>query len=231
MELTVPAALVRWTGAPRLIPSRYPVAGLFDRIAAPADLDALIELEGWTNDRVTAELGILSAIPREEWVVGRSMASVVMAAFCHPRPGGGRFSSDERGAWYAAREIDTALAESVYHRTEELREVGAFETRVQMRVYLADFAARFHDVRPFFASAARDARWAPVYDSRDYSASQRLARRLLGEGSNGIVYRSVRHARGECIACFRPALVRNVRAGGHYEFRWEGRPVPTVRRL
>jgi hypothetical protein len=236
MDVPVPGALVRWRGAPRLIPSRYPAVGLFDRVAAPDDVDALIELEGWTNDRVTGELGILSAIPRNEWVFGRSMASVVMAAFCHPRPGGGRFSSGDRGAWYAARSIETALGESSYHRTEELREVGVFETRVEMRVYLGDFASRFHDARPFFPSASGPAPragsfWKSVYDARDYSTSQRLAQQLLEDGSNGIVYRSVRHQAGECLACFRPALVRNVRVGGHYEFRWEGTPEPRIRRL
>jgi hypothetical protein len=70
-----------------------------------------------------------------------------------------------------------------------------------------------------------------VYDPDDYGASQALARRLLQAGSNGIVFRSVRDPGGECIACFRPSLVRRVRAGGHYEFRWEGRPDPVVRRL
>ena len=63
MELTIAEALVRWRGAPRLIPSRYPVVGLFDRVASPADLEALFELEGWTNDRITAAAGVLSAIP------------------------------------------------------------------------------------------------------------------------------------------------------------------------
>ncbi len=147
MELTPPESFVRWTGAARLVPSRYPVVGLLDRVASAEDLHAIFELEGWTNDRVNGELGRLHDIPREEWVTGRAMASVVMAAFCHPRVGGGRFSSEERGAWYAAKAVTTALAESVYHRTQELREVGGFETRVQMRVYLADFRGRFHDVR------------------------------------------------------------------------------------
>jgi hypothetical protein len=226
--------LVRWRAAARLIPSRYPAVGLFDAVASPEDIDALIELEGWTNDRITSELGILSAVPREEWVFGRSMASVIMAAYCHPRPGGGRFSSDTRGAWYAGRTLETALAESSYHRTEELREIGVFDARVEMRVYLADFSSRFHDVRPFFPTPDDQASvsfWQAVYDGRDYTASQRLARRLLDEGASGVVYRSVRHDRGECIACFRPALVRNVRVGGHYEFRWTGTPDPQIRRL
>jgi hypothetical protein len=170
-------------------------------------------------------LGLLHTIPEQEWVTGEPMASVVMAAYCHPRPGGGRFSTEERGAWYAGRAIATALAESVYHRTAELREVGGFETAVQMRVYLADFRARFHDVR----SANRS--WVPLYDPDDYSEPQALARQLLQAGSNGLVYRSVRDPEGECIACFRPPLVRHVRAGGHYEFRWEGRPDPVIRKL
>ena len=222
MELTT--RFVRWGAAPRLVPSRYPSVGLLDRVASPGDLDALFELESWTNDRISSELGPLRIIPRDEWVTGRPMASVIMAAFCHPRQGGGRFSSEDRGAWYAARAIETALAESIYHRTAELREVGGFETRVEMRVYLAEFNARFVDVRA--ANAPR-----PLYDPNSYAASQSFARGILDSGGNGIVYRSVRHEGGECVACFRPALVRNVRVGGYYELRWSGRPEPSVRKL
>jgi hypothetical protein len=220
----VPEALIRWRGAARLVPSRFPVAGLFDRVAAPADLEVVFELEAWTNDRISAEVGLLHRIPRAEWVVGKPMASVIMAAFCHPAVGGGRFSEEDRGAWYAARFLETAVAESVYHRTREIGEVGGYETRMQLRVYLADFSARFRDVRSLRGASA-------LYASDDYSASQRFARGLLGAGSNGVVYRSVRHTGGECLACFRPRLVTNVRVGGHYEFRWEGRPEPVVRRL
>jgi hypothetical protein len=225
MELTAPPeSLLRWTSAPRLIPSRYPTAGLLDRVAAPDDLAALFTLEGWTNDRLSNELGILHTIPREEWVTGRPMASVIMAAYCHPGIGG-RFNTGERGAWYAARTLTTALAESVFRRTQELREIKAFETRVQLRVYLADFRARFHDIRP-----AKRA-WEPLYAPDDYASSQAFASRLLADGSNGVVYRSVRDPDGECLACFRPGLVQNVRVGGYYEFRWEGRPEPIVRRI
>jgi hypothetical protein len=224
MEL-IPESLVRWTAAPRLVPSRYPAVGLLDRVAVPSDLPALFELEGWTNDRISNELGLLHTIPKDEWVTGRAMASVVMAAFCHPRPGGSRFSTEERGAWYAARTLPTALAESIYHRTSELREVGGFETMMQMRVYLADFRAKFHDIR------ADNTALQSLYDPNDYGASQVVGRQLLEAGSNGIVYRSVRDASGECIVCFRPALVRNIRVGGYYEFKWMGSPDPVVRKL
>ena len=51
-------------------------------------------------------------------------------------------------------------------------------------------------------------------DPDRYDASQRLARELLSAGSAGVVYNSVRHTAGTCIACFRPALVNNVHKGG-----------------
>jgi hypothetical protein len=201
-----------------LIPSRYPSTGILDRVASPADLPLMFELEAWSNDRVSAELGLLHRLPENEWVTG-PQATVIMAAFCHPRLAGGRFNSVERGAWYAARKLATAHAEIAWHRTRELAEVGVFETRVQMRLYLADFSAQFHDVR------------AADQDPDSYTRSQALARELLAGGSNGVVYRSVRDAAGECIACFRPKLVANVRPDAHFEYRWEGTRTPVIRQL
>lgn len=199
--------------------------GVFDAVASPEDLARIIELESWTNDRISTEVGTLHRVPKEEWVTGRPMASVVMAAFCHPRPGGGRFNGPERGAWYAGTELDTAHAEVVYHRGRELAEIGVFETKLQMRLYLADFNAAFHDVR---ANTPENRR---LYDPVNYQASQDFARRLLADGSNGIAYRSVRRPGGECIACFRPALVGNVRPDRHFEYRWEGRGEPAIKGL
>jgi RES domain-containing protein len=210
-----------WRGAHRLIPSRFPSVGILDRVSRPEDLEAVIALEGWTNDRLAAETGRLHVLPRDEWVVGEPMATVVMAAFCHPRVGGGRFNGPSRGAWYASRSLDTAIAETVYHRTRELEEIGCLEARVEMREYVADFHADFHDVRRGPSTAA-------LHDPYDYTASQALAARLLESRSAGIVYRSVRHSGGECLACFRPRLVKRVRVGVHLEYRWEGKKEPRV---
>jgi hypothetical protein len=182
----------------------------------------IFELESWTNDRISAELGILRRIPIDEWVTGKPMASVVMAAFCHPRPGGGRFNGPERGAWYAGTQLETAHAEVVYHRGRELAEVRLTEARLQMRLYLADFSAEFHDVRE------DNPRNRPLHDPVSYSASQELGLRLLAEGSNGILYRSVRRVGGQCICCFRPRLVANVRADRHFEYHWTGGAPPAI---
>jgi hypothetical protein len=216
---------IRWSETCRLVPSRYPTVGILDQVSNARDLPFIFELESWSNDRISTELGLLHRIPEAEWVVGRPMASVIMAAFCHPRPTGGRFNGPERGAWYAGTSSDTAHAEAVYHRTAELAEVGVFETRVQMRMYLADFDAAFHDARPDIPKNR------PLHDPNSYASSQAFARELLESGSNGILYRCVRRTGGECIACFRPRLVLNVRQGAHFEYRWEGTRTPVIRRL
>lgn len=210
--------------AHRLVASRYPPAGILDSVANPDELAAVFELEGWTNDRISTELGVLGRLPRDEWVVGQAMASVVMAAYCHPRPGGGRFNDSDRGAWYAAFSIRSAQAEVAYHRGRELAEVGVTDARLEMREYVADFSGPFHDIR-----AGRT--WQAAHAPDRYDASQRLARELLAAGANGIVYRSVRHPGGTCLACFRPRLVARVRVGGHYVFEWTGGAVSRITRL
>jgi len=225
MDLTSPRLWLRLQDTHRLISSRYPPVGLFDTVTSSEDLAAVVELEGWTNDRLSVELGLLHLIPPEEWVVGRPHATAVMAAFCHPRPGGGRFNDEDRGAWYAAFALETAHAEVIYHRTRELTEIGVFEARVEVRQYLADFYAQFHDIR------GEDPAFARLHDPDSYSASQAFARALRAEGADGIAYRSVRKPGGECIACFRPPLVQNVRPAAHFEYRWSGTSQPAIRLL
>ena len=51
---------------------------------------------------------------------------------------------------------------------------------------------------------------------REYAAT------LLAAGSSGIVYPSVRQRRGTCLACFRPALVTNLKKGSTVTLRFPG---------
>ena len=207
-----------------MVPSRWPAVGIFDAVARPEDVAAVIELESWTNDRLQAELGQLPLLPPDEWLVGVPNASVVMAAFCHPAPGGARFSSAELGAWYAAFALRTAHREATHRRRLEFDEVRRPPSRVQMREYVAGFRAAFHDVRPA-------ARWPRLHHPTSYRDSQRLAARLRADGSAGIVYESVRDPGRHCLAAFRPRLVQGVRQGAHYEYRWDDAGAVAIRRL
>lgn len=117
---------------------------------------------------------------------------------------GARFSGPERGVWHAAFELATAQSEVGFQKTVQLAEIGRFEDSVTYDDYVADFTASFHDLR-------RASGFHACLHPASYRRSQRLAERLLDEGSLGIVYPSVRRARGTCLACFRPTLVANLR--------------------
>jgi len=209
----------------RLVAAVHPVTGILDVLVESSDLDAVVELEQWTDDRITNELGILLRLPRSDWVTGVPWAHVIMSAFTHPALAGARFNDSSRGAWYTTGDLDTAHAESIHHRRELLAEIGAFETVMRVRCWLADFGGDFHDL------TAPRADFAPYYDPQSYEASQRLARELLGVGSRALVYRSVRRGEGRCIACFEPRAVDNVRPGGVYEYLWSGPAHPRVRQV
>lgn len=175
--------------------------------ADDGDLDRLLELEGATNDRLLGEAGLLPGISVHELVFGISYAHIVNAAFTHAYPSGSRFNLADRGAWYAAFALKTAQAEVAFHKTQELQEINWRDEEVTTYAdYLADFRADFHDVRG-------DSGFAKYLNPTSYGNSQLLARELLAGGSAGIIYPSVRHSAGTCLACFRPALVSNVRKG------------------
>jgi RES domain-containing protein len=222
--------LVRRRDTHRLVPSRHGDSVLAE-VAAPGDLDAIFALDAATNDRLHAHAQRLPGIGLDELVFGVPHAQVVNAAFCHAHPLGARFNGPDRGAWYAAFDLDTSKAEVAFHKAVQLAEVRRFDDSVTYDDYLADFSASFHDLRrPVRRSAQRHGGdFRACLDPASYVASQQLAETLLETGSLGIVYPSVRHAGGTCLACFRPALVGNVRRGKTWRFTWRGTPQPVVK--
>lgn len=206
------------TNTHRLIPTRYSEDpdGVLARLGLPQSLsENLRELDGATSDRLHGEANLLPGITVHELVFGVPYDHIVNAAFCYARPGGARFSSSYRGAWYASFARKTAQAEVAYHYARALQEIDwREEETVSYRDYLADFRADFHDLR-------QAPRFADCLDSDSYKASQHLAADLLHRGSAGIIYPSVRHKDGTCLACFRPALVANVRQGEKLTFTFK----------
>ncbi|MGE3277937.1 MAG: RES family NAD+ phosphorylase [Vicinamibacterales bacterium] len=219
-----PVTIVRQFDTHRLIPSKHVRGGdsvLAELVEDDGDLQAVFELDAATNDRVLAQRSLLPGIGVEELVFGVPGASVVNASFCHAHPLGARFSGPDRGAWYAGFELETAQAEVAFHKTVQLAEIGRYDDEVTYDDYLADFSAAFHDLRSTRGFGA-------CLDRGSYLASQVLAEELLAAGSLGVVYPSVRHAGGTVVACFRPALVGNVRRDRTYRFTWEGTPAPRI---
>jgi RES domain-containing protein len=224
MKLAPRLTTLRQFDTVRLIPSRF--ADAEDSVLAPlAESDAvlrdLFDLDNATNDRLRGESGLLPGIGMDELVFGVPNFRIINAAYTYARPEGSRFNDGERGAWYCAFDLATALAEVVFHKTVEYQEIQRFDDSVSYQAMLADFTAAFHDLRGNEA-------YADCLATDSYIASQRLAAELLEAGSMGIVYPSVRNPAGTNLACFRPALVGNVRKDGAYRLTWAGSPTPSV---
>ncbi|KGI79144.1 RES domain protein [Oleiagrimonas soli] len=213
-----PKKRVRWTRAYRIVSSRFPPVGVFDRIAEPGDLEALYAIEGMTNPRLRQELGQLSLVPEARRISGPG-STPVMAAFTHRNPEGSRFSDGSYGVFYAAHSVATAIEETVFHREQFLAATREPPIHLQMRCYRTTISATLHDLR---------GGWPKAHDLDSYVDSQALARRLRDAGSHGIVYDSVRDAGGQCVAAFYPDVVAPCVQAGHYIYRWDGTRISAV---
>jgi RES domain len=224
VESALATSEVRWQPCFRVIPSRYPTIHLFERVADPVDWEALYWIESLTNPRLRDEIGDIELVPREERVFGPG-GSVIMAPFTHLDPAGSRFADGTFGAFYAASSLATSVAETCFHREIFLRSTREGPLELDMRSYLVDVVARFHDIR------GKKDLMSDIYDPDSYVASQAFGRNLKFSGSNGVVYESVRHAGGQCLAIYRPRLIQNLRQGVHLRYAWDGVRISRVYEL
>ena len=188
---------------------------MFERIADPAEWESLIALEMLTNPRVREQVGEVSLIPLEQRVSGPG-ASWIMAPFTHigwPS----RFTDGSWGVYYAARQLITSVSEKAFHMGRFLASTEEpLGTQMELRALVAKIDARFHDIRGAFPS---------VHKPDDYAPSQKLARQLREQGSNGVAYDSVRHPGGICLAAFLPKAVGLPISGPNLRFHWDGERV------
>ncbi|MGO7633598.1 RES family NAD+ phosphorylase [Rhizobium leguminosarum] len=193
----------------RLIPSQFPPIGLFETVTRAADLEAVMELVGWTNDRLVADR--IRRLPEDQWVYGVANASIVMAAFLHVAPGGMRFNGPDLGAWYAADDLRTAAAEVGHHLRREAVARGVATMARTYRSYSANLIGDYLDIRG-------EERLRPeVYDGTSYVASQVLGEEVRSSGGAGILYDSVRLKGGVAIVAHRPRNIQGVVQADHFE--------------
>jgi hypothetical protein len=140
-----------------------------------------------------------------------------MAPFTHPRPERPtRFSAGTYGVYYAGSKFETALREVAFH-------IGVFYAATRdpphdetFRTYRGSIDSLLHDLRRGDWSAFLDP------DISNYGRSQELGRHLREVGSNGVVYPSVRHAKGQCIGAFWPDVVGLPIQTKHIMLKWDG---------
>lgn len=213
---------VAWPRAYRIIRARFPPIDLFEDIADPADWEALASAEAKTNPRVMERVGNLDLVPVHRRVGGPG-ATLVMAPFVHVSPDRpSRFSDGSYGVLYAGERFDVAIAETVYHHERFMaatNEPAGWTSGFRELITSVD--ADLHDIRG-------DSTFADCLDPNRYLAAQALGRWLRNKGSNGLVYRSVRHPSGDAIAAFWPDVVGIPVQGRHLTYHWDGERVDRI---
>jgi len=215
----IPVRRIHWKSAVRIIPSVFPPADLFKRVASTGDLDAVHAIEGAFNPRLRAAGEVSSG--REERAVGPG-SSYIMAAFTHVSPDGSRFSNGTFGVFYAAQRESVAIAETRYHRERFMRATREAPCELDMRVLSVTVRAPLHDLRGMRTILP------DVYRLADYTASQLLGGVLRAGGSNGVVYDSVRLDGGRCAGVFRPRALSHCRERKHLRYVWDGASITQV---
>ncbi|WP_156714696.1 RES family NAD+ phosphorylase [Nitratireductor arenosus] len=188
------------------------------------ELALLVEIEGLTNRRLRAEQGGVGGLDARELLFRAWGHTFVNAAFAYTRPNGNRFNDGDRGAWYAAFDDLTALAEIGYHRTRELAHIGRYHDEGVYQALLAGFIGDYHDLR---ATGGLHACLDPD-PAIGYPAGQALARDLREAGARGLIYPSARRPGGTCLVAFEPHCVQNVRPGARWKLVWSGTPDYTI---
>lgn len=198
----------------RLIPSAYPPIQIFEHLLDPDELDYAYELEGLTNDRLRDEAGDISLVAPGDRVVGPG-TSPIMAAFTHVGVES-RFSTGWFGIYYAGLSLETAIAESRHSRSRFLSATNEGPQTLMMRCYRCQINAELVDLRSD----------PEVHNPENFAYSQGVGLRLKREGEMGLVYKSVRHAGGECIGALKPtALTPPAIQTQHYQFHWDGQAI------
>lgn len=219
-----PRITLAWNPAWRVIPTRFPPINLFDRVASSDDFDALYALEAMTNDRLRDEVGDIRLVAPEDRIFGRG-SGPIMAAFTHRNPLGSRFSDGSYGVFYCAQEKPTAIAETRHHSSRFLAATAEAPTRLMMRLYAVAVAGVAADLRAAAGSEPR------LVDPDDYRYAQGVGAALRAQGEHGIVYPSVRHAGGTCLAALSPRLLKSCQHAAYLEYHWDGSTIAAVYEL
>ena len=199
----------------RIIPSRFPPISVFEDVLDEAEFEIAYEIEAMTNDRVLDEIGDITRVPQKDRLFGPG-SSPVMAAFTHIGVPS-RFTDGHYGVYYAANCLDTAISETVFHRERFLAASNEPDMEITMRVYSNQATKPLLDIRPDCYTPLKDP------DPASYPHPQAVAAYWRQQNHNGLLYQSVRHDNGLCVALFRPNAATPVTQGMHLRYVWSGK--------
>jgi hypothetical protein len=198
----------------RIIPSRNPPVDLYRRVAPEQDWKTIVNVELLTNPRVREMREGLGLVRPEDMEGGRTQ-NWILAPFTYLNPEGSRFSDGTYGACFLAKDLGTALLESIRLRQQFLQRTAQEEIRLDMRVIKTALSGHFDD-----SSKVRN------FDSEREKKNYWKARQL--DGCDGAHFQSGELQNGECVEAFRPRVMRNAIQERHLTYSWDGQSIHKV---
>lgn len=209
--------------AHRIVPSHFPPIAIFESVLSQDEFEIAAEIEGLTNDRLRDLTGDIERVPFADRVFGAG-STPLMAAFTH-LGAPSRFTNGDFGVYYAASSLETAIRETVFHRERFLRATGDPAMELTMRCYISRVVLPLDDIRGEAFTDLHDPSVEQYAHSQGFAAQRRAA------GSHGLLYRSVRHDTGECVAAFRPRTMGLPWQGPHLRYVWNGECITDTFRI
>ena len=108
----------------------------------------------------------------------------------------------------------------MYHFEKFARDSNDPPRREDMRVLVGSIAQDLEDI-----SSLPEVDRLALLNPNSYDAAQAYGRQLREAGAAGILYPSVRHSGGECVAIFSPRAVDLPRQERHLNYQWDGNRV------
>ncbi len=215
-----PIVPLDWERSFRIIPTLFPERTFFDEVCSEDELEYVYYIESLTNKRIADEIGDTSKVPKDEWVLGKG-STPIMAAFTHVKAS--KFNTDYFGAYYASKELKTAIYETVYHRERFYSDNKAPAGHYHMRVYNARIkGSSFHDIQDQKV-------YEKYYNPESYLDCQKLGTQAKKQSRDGIIYKSIRYTSGTNVAVLKPkAIIPPVKIHKILSYYWDGGKISTV---
>lgn len=207
----------------RLVTTARKREPVLSKLVPDDELDSLAEIEGATSGRLIAEARGAGKLDRRELVFGVPQASFINASFSYYLPKAlNRFNGPGRGAWYAALELETCVAEVTYHVNRELAYVNDYNATIEYAEAFASFVGDFVDLR----DVSPKPECLDPDPEKGYPSGNLLADDVRAQGHYGIIWPSVRLSTGTCLVALTPHAVQSVAQGRVIRFQWSGTPQP-----
>lgn len=197
----------------QLIPSRFPVVQVYERLGDTELQNAAKALEARTNPRLAELERIKAARPGEK--PASQYQNWNHAPFAYENPRGTFFLDKAHGCLELASDIKAALAIALLRREEFLGATNEPAMGLDMRVFARRITGSFHDLTKLDPNLPEAER-------------RKIGHALLANGSPGVLFCRPGFADHRFIAVFDGALLPRAVQGAHYRFVWDGEKIKSI---